>query len=255
MTFGRTILSLTLFAAASFAQDCSTASLTGPFGFTVKGTVTNENNRPITSSQVGRIAFDGKGAFTGFSASTSGAKVNVGEFTGQISIGSDCTATGKSSSAGGSLDFDLVVVNGGNDFALVFRASDSNLSGYGTKIEGQGSCTAATLNGNYGYQGEGVIAIDGRAVSTAEVGILTFDGKGGVAGTYSNIAGGQATRQSFTGIYEMVPEACFASAAYKIGDLTYQLNFMITSGGNQILYSELASGYVMTGSGVRTVVR
>ena len=40
-----------------------------------------------------------------------------------------------------------------------------------------------------------------------------------------------------------------------IGDQTYQMNIMLTSGGNQILYSELSSAYVSTGSGIRTAPR
>jgi hypothetical protein len=124
------------------------------------------------------------------------------------------------------------------------------LSGSGTKIESQGNCTQASLNGLFGTQAEGVVGIDGRAVSTAEVGIVTFDGKGGVTGTFSTIAGGKSERNSFTGVYEMT-EFCFGSAAYKVGDLTYNLNFVVTTGGNQIVYSEVANRYVVTGAGFR----
>jgi len=158
---------------------------------------------------------------------------------------------GKTVSSGNSTDFDLVVVNAGSDFALVLRASDATLSGNGTKVEGQGACTPSILTGTYGYQGDGVVAMDGKAVSTAEIGILTFDGKGAFSGTSSLISAGQSTRQSFTGTYELT-DICFAAAVYKVGDVAYQMNFMVTGGGNQILYSELASGYVATGAGTRT---
>jgi len=251
MSLAKLAISISFLITGAFAQECSVASLTGAYGYTLSGTVTNAENRPITNSQVGRIVFDGKGGFTGVGAVTSGAKVEVGEFTGQIAIGADCTATGKTVSSGNSTDFDLVVVNAGSDFALVLRASDATLSGNGTKVEGQGACTPSILTGTYGYQGDGVVAMDGKAVSTAEIGILTFDGKGAFSGTSSLISAGQSTRQSFTGTYELT-DICFAAAVYKVGDVAYQMNFMVTGGGNQILYSELASGYVATGAGTRT---
>lgn len=242
-------LLLSLSASGLFAQTCNTATLTGTYGFSVSGTAANDNNVPVTVSEVGALTLDGKGAFSGFGALTSGGKVDVIKFDGQIAIGADCTATGKFVLAGASLDFDLVAMSGGADFSLVIRAPGSTLSGYGTKVEG--NCSAASLTGNYGYQGNGVVGVNGRAVSLAEIGVLAFDGKGGFTGTYSIIGGGEQARQSISGVYEVVPEACFATAAYKVGADTYQFNIIITNRGNQILYSEFASAYVATGSGAR----
>jgi hypothetical protein len=75
-----------------------------------------------------------------------------------------------------------------------------------------------------------------------------------VTGTFSFIGGGQMTRQSFTGSYAL-NDLCFGSAVYKVGDVDYQMNFMVTGGGNQLLYSELAAGAVTTGSGARTTFK
>ncbi len=247
-------LSLALFSAAAFAQECSTASLTGSYGYTINGTITNAADKLVTSSQVGRITFDGKGAYSGVGVSTSGAKAEIGEFTGVIQIGSDCTAVAKTGIGADATNFDLVVVNNGSDFAIVVRAGDATLAGSGSKIEGQGTCSPASLTGTFGYQGEGVVAVDGKGKSTAEIGILTFDGKGEVKGTFSAISGGQSVRQSFTGVYAL-GDICYGSAAYNVGGSDYEMNFMVVNSGNQILYSELSSGYVVTGAGVRTVVK
>ncbi len=245
------LFSFVLASAGVYAQECSNASLTGAFGYTLSGTVTNGDGKLVRSSQVGRIVFDGKGAYTGVAAVSLQTTVEVSEFSGQISIGADCTATAKTGTGADATDLDLIVVNDGNDFSAVVRAGDATLVGVGTKVEGKGTCSLATLNGTYGYQGEGVAAINGKSVSTAEIGILTFDGKEGVTGTFSAIGGGQMNRQSFTGTYAL-SDICFGSAAYKVGDVTYQMNFMVTGGGNQLLYSELAAGAVTTGSGART---
>ncbi len=256
MTFAPRLLCLFLGClGAAFAQNCSVATLSGPFAYAMKGTITGANNRPVTSSEVGRVQFDGKGAFTGVAAFTSGGSATVVETKGTVEIASDCTATGKLTYPGTTVDFDMVVTSGGLDFGFVVRATDGTLSGSGTKIESVGSCTAATIAGSYGFQGEGVTVLDGKAVSVADIGVLNFDGKGGMTGSFSTIAGGQAARSEFTGgIYEMT-DVCFGSAGYKLGDATYQFNFVVASGSNQILYSELAPSYVVTGVGIRTVLK
>jgi hypothetical protein len=220
----------------------------------LSGSETNGEGKLVRSSQVGRIVFDGAGKYTGVAAISLGTKVEVAEFAGEIAIGADCTATAKTGTGDSATNLDIVVVNDGNDFSAVVRAGDATLVGVGTKVEGKGTCSLATLEGTYGYQGEGVTAINGKSVSTAEIGILTFDGKEGLTGTFSFIGGGQMNRQSFTGKYALT-DICFGSATYKVADVDYQMNFMVTGGGNQLLYSELAAGAVTTGSGARTTFK
>ena len=254
MSIGKLSFASLLFAAASFAQ-CSPGSLVGAYGYTIDGTITDANNRLITASQIGRIQFNGTGGYTGVSISTVGGKADVSEFSGVIEVLSDCTAVGKTGTGAGATDFDLVVVDSGNGFALVIRAGDATLSGGGSKIDNQGSCSNSSLNGTYGYQGNGTVAVDGKGRSTAEIGILNFDGSGGMRGTYSFIAAGTAERKSFTGGVYALADVCYAAAAYKIDGLDYELNIMVVGNGNQFLYQEIAPGYVVSGVGSRTVSR
>jgi hypothetical protein len=253
MLFGKVILSFAVFAAASFAQ-CSATSLVGPYGYTIDGTITNESNRLVTASQVGRIQFNGTGGYTGVAISTTGAKAEVSEFSGVIEILADCTAVGKTGTGTGATDFDLVVTDGGNSFALVIRAGDATLSGNGAKMDNQGSCTNSSLNGAYGYQGNGTVAVDGRGRSTAEIGIVNFDGAGGMRGTYSNISGGVSERRSFDGVYALT-DVCYAATSYTIEGVTYDMNILVVGNGNQYYYSEVAPGYVVSGYGLRLTPR
>ena len=253
MSIGKLSLTFVLFAAASFAQ-CSATSLVGAYGYTIDGTITNENNRLITASQIGRLVFNGTGGYTGVSISTTGGKADVSEYSGVIQILADCTAVGKTGTGADATDFDLVVVDSGNSFALVIRAGDATLSGSGSKIDNQGSCSNSSLNGTYGYQGSGTVAVDGKGRSTAEIGIVTFDGNGGMRGTYSNISGGTSERRSFDGVYAL-GDVCYAAAAYSIEGVAYEMNLMVIGSGNQYLYSEVAPGYVVSGNGTRTTPR
>lgn len=254
MTFTSFLLiSLTATATFVFGQDCSNASLSGPYAYAAHGTVT-VNSRTITNSEVGRFVFDGKGAITGVAAVTSTGTTVVGDFTGAYAVGSDCTVTGKTTFAGVTTDFDAVVVSGGSDFVFANRDGTSTLSGAGTKIEAQGACSAATLSGAYGYQGDGSVMIENRVLSLAEVGVFTFNGRGGVTGVYSASAAGLVERMTFSGTYE-IGANCTGNMKFKVGDADYVTNFAVASAGNTVLYSEVGPNTVITGQAGRTFLR
>ena len=130
------VLAFGLAASCVYAQECSNASLSGAFGYTLNGSETNGEGKLVRSSQVGRIVFDGAGKYTGVAAISLGTKVEVAEFAGEIAIGADCTATAKTGTGDSATNLDIVVVNDGNDFSAVVRAGDATLVGVGTKVEG-----------------------------------------------------------------------------------------------------------------------
>ncbi len=254
MSIGKLSSTFLFFATASFAQ-CSATSLVGAYGYTIDGTITNADNRLVTASQIGRIQFNGAGGYTGVSIFTTGGKAEVSEYTGVIQVLEDCTAVGKTGTGAAATDFDLVVTDSGNSFALVIRAGDATLSGNGSKIDNQGTCSNSSLSGAYGYQGNGTIAVDGKGRSFAEIGLLTFNGSGGVTGTYSFVGAGTAERRSFTGGVYALGDICCAAAVYKVDGVDYEMNIFVVGGGNGFYYQEIAPGYVASGIGARTVSR
>ena len=237
-------------SSLALAQECSNASLSGPYAFSASGTLT-VNSKTTTNSEVGRIVFDGKGSLTGYSARTNNGVTSVGSFTGTYAIGSDCTTTGKTTYADGTIDFDMVIVNAGSDFSFILRDPAFTESGNGTKIEAQGACSAATVFGAYGYQGDGQVTVDGKVFSLAEIGILTFNGKGGVTGTYSAVAAGAVERLTFTGSYELAGD-CTANLKFTVGSANYLTNFVVANMGNTLFYSEVGPNTVIVGQGART---
>ncbi|MBY0504389.1 MAG: hypothetical protein K2X03_10785 [Bryobacteraceae bacterium] len=238
----------------AIAQTCSNNSLRGTYAYTINGTVNGANNTAVTNSQVGRIVFNGTGGYTGFLVAAAEGAVGVAEFTGTYAVDSSCVGAGKSVVNGTSTDFDFVVVNGGNDFNMVLRAAGATLSGAGTKSEGLAACNLASMNATFGYQSDGLQVVNAKTVSTAEVGLMTFDGRGGLSAGGSFVSEGNSVLYDAKGTYEMTPE-CFGVAVYKVGEVTYQVNFMLTSGGNQIIFTELAGTYIASGSGTRTFPR
>jgi hypothetical protein len=146
-------------------------------------------------------------------------------------------------------------VNGGSDYLYVVRDPNATLSGVGTKVEAQGSCSAGMLIGAFGYAGDGSItAADGRAVSIAEIGIITFDGAGNLSGIYSAVADGKSERREYSGVYS-VAENCTANAQFKIRDANYNVNFVVANGGGCLSYSEVGPDSVIAGLMTRTFPR
>ncbi|MDZ4801967.1 MAG: hypothetical protein SGI92_27750 [Bryobacteraceae bacterium] len=238
------------FSGALLAQNCNNASLSGAYAYAASGNMTVDG-KISNNSEVGRMVFDGKGGITGYAARTVAGTSNVGTFTGSYAVGADCTTTGRTTYSDGALDFDMVVVNAGNDFVFVLRHPAFTESGSGTKIEAQGKCSAASVSGAFGYQGDGNITLDGKLQTLVEVGILTFNGTGSVTGTYSAAAGGELERLTFTGTYEL-GEDCTGNMKFNIAGGAYVNNFVIASGTNTMLYSEVGPNSVITGSGART---
>ena len=92
---------------------CSTRSLKGAFGYTVRGT-TPANTQ---FAAVGRLMFNGQGEVSTIrTLSNAGAVVRNDTGAGTYSLGSDCRGSFSVAAAGlGQLQVDIVVSGGGNE--------------------------------------------------------------------------------------------------------------------------------------------
>lgn len=241
------ILGLSALANAR-GQECSNATLQGAYAYTVD-VITTVEGKTFTNSDVGRVVFDGAGKFTLRVASTVNGATTVGDGAGEYLVGTDCTMTGKAE----GIEFDGVVVNGGSDFAIIVREPGLSRAGNGTKIEGQ-SCSPAAIAGAFGYQGQGSTSSDGRVFSLSEVGQLTFDAAGKITGVYSASSGGRVERREISGTFEVAAD-CTANASYKVGEVSYLMNFVVANNGNTFAYSETGGGTTITGAGARLFPR
>ncbi|MBL8232906.1 MAG: hypothetical protein JNL98_30685 [Bryobacterales bacterium] len=232
-------LSMLILPHSGMAQQCGNATLRGAYAYAVD-VITTVDGKSFTNSDVGRVVFDGAGRFTAKIASTVNGSTSIGEGSGEYLIGADCTMTGK----GDGIEFDAVVVNNGSDFMIVIREPGLSRAGNGTKIEGQ-TCTATSVNGSYGYQGQGSTSADGRVFSLSEVGIFNFN-SGRVTGVYSASSGGQVERREISGTFELNAD-CTGTATYQAAGVSYVMNFVVATAGNTIYYSETGAGTTITG--------
>lgn len=235
-----------MLTSAAVAQECSNGTIRGAYAYSIDGTATIDG-KTITNSEVGRIVFDGGGKFTARAASTTNGVTSIGDATGEYLLGSDCTMTGKTPEG---LQFDGVVVNAGSDFFIMVREPGATRSGGGSKIEGQGACSPASLKASYGYFAEGSLTADGAVIGIGELGVLKFDGTGGVTGVYSASAAGVVERKTYDGKYE-VAQDCTANAKFTINGAEYVMNLVVANSGNTFAFSIAGGGSVLTGQGAR----
>ena len=65
------------------------------------------------------------------------------------------------------------------------------------------SCTNATMLGNWGFTGTGVVIVPTGGVPVAAVGDVHFDLEGGVSGDQNRSLGGEAGHETFFGTYSI----------------------------------------------------
>jgi hypothetical protein len=130
MRFPRLALCLSLLALAvvpASAQEedvaCSAASLKGPFGYSLKGTVYDNQYYTYLIGAVGRIVADGNGAITGTMSLNFDGSSGRTQFTGTYTVDADCTGSLEISTtlvgANGTTHFDFVIMDDGKTIELV----------------------------------------------------------------------------------------------------------------------------------------
>ena len=107
----------------------------------------------------------------------------------------------------------------------------------------------ATLNGTYGWQGEGLYASKnngqpkiGDFIPIVQAGYLTFDGIGSFSGTHDSNLGGVLIPHVDSGTYTVNSDCMTGTFNFTTGD-GFSMTFVITSGGQEIKFvSALAGG-------------
>ncbi|MBL8214673.1 MAG: hypothetical protein JNK87_28385 [Bryobacterales bacterium] len=122
-------------------------------------------------------------------------------------------------------------------------------------VKAQSGCSAATLSGEYGYSGSGVLVQDGASIENAHVGRLRFNGAGTInegkeANTYLGVNDGTAVILGFSGTYT-VDSTCRGTATLNYeGGTSATFSFVAAGGGTDFVYvARDAANSVYQGSG------
>lgn len=255
-----------LIAAAAFSSpqvanaQCTTASLSGVYGFNRVGVLTNSPLKQYSFdggisifAAVGQFTADGAGHFTSLTENISVNGVvyqNDQVFAPSAlayTINSDCTGTLtiRSSILPTSVDYDFVFEN--KNTVLRFVGSDQSTEALGKAVllGPVASCPAglATLNGAFGGSSFGLLFISGFGlfIDTSE-GRYSFDGVGGLSVAHFTEATNAAVSRWFSsnGGKYTVNSDCTGTLTVA-GFLFPTVDFVLVNGGNSMLTINIGS--------------
>lgn len=193
------VLSATLVAqthGANSERRCSLASLKGTYGISEKGTIIQQipgfPPPPLPFVISATSFFDGAGKLTGTTTASVNGFAITGPFAGTYTVNPDCTYSDEfTDSAGFTNHHAGVIIGAGMLREIQYIYTDANTVAFGTaKKTPPVGCSLETLKGKYGSLGHSsvVAAPPGfppTPFPTAEFVILTYDGAGHAAGTFT----------------------------------------------------------------------
>jgi hypothetical protein len=200
------ILSIAPSAQAQHDDECSTATLRGPYGYFFSGSAAGLG--PVAA--VGLVTFDGLGSVSAKDTlNTNGTVVRRGG-GGIYQVNSNCTGSASITVDSGQFSFDLMVIPGssGAEFSLIVTNTGAIQTGEAIRI-GEEECTLATLQGTYRLSGSSL----GKGVS---VGFRVSDGAGSYYGEDTQSVGGVIGHRMVAATYT-VNEDCAGTSTFTNG--------------------------------------
>jgi hypothetical protein len=216
-----------LLALPSRAASFSDSSLKGSYSFLTNLWTADVNTNEF--GMVGVMRFDGEGKVTGSYTSVSAGVVETGTLGGTYSVNSN--GTGSLDFTTGSTSQFAIILNRVDDKVAhgveLLQTNDSNneaLSGsavlQSTTAE---TYSVASLKGNLTYDFNHWTANPSQFEGAA-IGIFTFDGKGNVEGSETEMYGGTIQTGSFIGTYTVNSEGYGAIAVGSAAPIYFALN-------------------------------
>jgi uncharacterized protein (TIGR03437 family) len=218
----------------STTAPCSVSTLTGTYSLVLTGRSLNSSGTLTGSYQgVGTASFAAAGTVV-FSLSAlpnQSPGAPPGTLSGTWTLGPDCTGA-VTIGTGDAAAFTLIAYNVGKNFTITGGDATFPLTGGGA--EQPASCSAATISGAYAFSGSGhgnSAAMGSSAISSANSisGLLQFDGRGSVSGSWSVATGAAATTDTVSGQYSMTPSCTGTASVTDPSGAGWTLNFTVTS--------------------------
>jgi hypothetical protein len=228
-------------SSAAWAATCSTASLSGTYGFLHD---TTDSNGTPASAAVTQITFDSTtGTFTGETTASHDGVIVTEPTTGTYAVASNCTGTG--SPAGGS-PFAIVVTSTG------FLGAHVSGEGFAVK-QGSPTCTNAAVEGSFGFQATGVflpgVAAPGAVAFIGELQLtVNPSGEGVIGGRLWASEGGTFAGEPVSGSYTVDRDCRGRATITPKGLSEMHLRLVVVDGGHEMLAVETDANTVVSGS-------
>ena len=179
---------------AHAGEECSEATLQGPYGFHAIGS----SPAGADFAVVGLTTFNGLGRWHSDNTSKVDGVISRSSTKGTYAVSSDCTGYMLDDSE--LVIQQIVIVGGGNELRSLASMNDAPPNAHWTglyKKQSVEECTAATLAGGWGYSSQGSLRVSEPPQPATVVGRGTFDNAGGLVATEWRVVGDEFITRSF----------------------------------------------------------
>ncbi len=237
---------------------CTNASLSGTYGFSVRGffqgtpVPSTTASNPIAS--VGTTTFDGAGGWASNYTESINGTLSTVSHAGTYAVGSNCIGT-LTVTSGGTGTRSLVIHSQTNEAFVLNTTPGVVLAGILKKQTVTG-CTNATLRSRYGFISEGFDQNVGGSIVTpasqpaAAIGNLVFNGAGAFSFAVTRSENGIILSGTGTGTYALLADCTGSGTATISGGATDTFNAVVIS-AREIFFILTVSGQVESGRAVR----
>jgi uncharacterized protein (TIGR03437 family) len=222
-------------------QACTPATLKGTRAIALTGR--NLNSSAVLSAVfqgLGTATFDGVGAVSfSLTTNTNQAQGVIQTFTGTYTLAVNCVGS-ITFTSGNTGSFTLIAFNQGNNFTIT--GQDGTYAFTGNGAPQPATCLTSTLSGNYVFSGNGY-GLQGTAVAGVNSisGLLQFDGRGAVTGSWSVATYGVATPDAVTGHYSLTSSCLASGTVTDASGVNFSLAITMTSADGSNFTADVAS--------------
>jgi hypothetical protein len=217
------------------ATTFNNASLSGTYSFLINLWTGDVNTKEF--GLVGVMTFDGAGQGNGFYSETAaGGMITSGSLSLNYAVNSNGTGTitcttGLTNVFAITLNSTIARVAHGIQLLQTSDSANEVVSGTAVWLSsGAKSYSVSSLKGNFAFQGNEWLAT-AKDPEEGFIGVLTFDGKGNVTGTYTDMSNGQLTSPTLSGTYTVNADG-FGGMLFLADNIefTFALNSATASG-------------------------
>jgi hypothetical protein len=239
-------------ALSSQAATFNKASLKGSYSFLTNLWTANVNTNQF--AMVGVMTFDGAGNVTASYTEDSGGVVQTGTASGTYTVNSNGTgaiAFTTGSTAPFAITLNSTAAKLAHGVQLLQTSDNANEVISGTAVLQSTTAqtySVASLKGNLTSQWN-IWTADVNFPEFGNVGIITFDGKGNLKGSQTEMQGGVLYTGTFTGTYTVNPDGSGTGSTSGGLQFAFALNSVAAgqAKGGQFLAKQGSGNYVLTG--------
>jgi hypothetical protein len=210
---------------------CSVSTLTGVRSLVLTGRdLSSSGLLTATFQSNGSATFDGMGNVTFALTANSGQSLDAPEtLSGTYTLGSNCAGS-LNITSGDAASFTLIAYNTGANFTITGEDGTYALTGSGNPQPV--TCAASGLSGTYAFSGNGNslgAGFNALAGANSISGLLQFDGRGDINGSWSVATNAIAAPDMVAGQYSLTSACGGTATVMDTAGASFTLGFSLTS--------------------------